>query len=114
MTDVDDHEMFSPDELRAAEYALGVVAGTERDAAAQRVARDVLLRPWSRPGKSGLRPGQRNSRKSLRRTAAAPEILAKPHVLARLRDRERTRGRLPRRPALSQRGLATSGARRFY
>ena len=43
MTDVDDHEVLSPDELIAAEYALGVLAGTERTAAAQRVARDAAF-----------------------------------------------------------------------
>ena len=42
MTD-DDHEVLSPDELIAAEYALGVLAGTERTAAAQRVARDAAF-----------------------------------------------------------------------
>src|SRR5262249_26553909 len=43
MTDVDNHEELSPNELLAAEYALGVLAGTERDAAAQRVARDAAF-----------------------------------------------------------------------
>jgi len=50
MTDVDDHEELSPTELLAAEYALGVLAGTERTAAAQRVARDrafaALVAAW--------------------------------------------------------------------
>ena len=50
MTDVDDHEVLSPNELLAAEYALGVLAGTERTAAAQRVARDrafaALVAAW--------------------------------------------------------------------
>jgi anti-sigma-K factor RskA len=50
MTDVDDHEEISPNELLAAEYALGVLAGTERTAAAQRVARDrafaALVAAW--------------------------------------------------------------------
>ena len=40
MTDTGNQEAFSADELSAAEYALGVLAGAERDAAAQRVARD--------------------------------------------------------------------------
>ena len=50
MTDIGDHEAFSADELSAAEYALGVLAGAERDAAAQRVARDrafaALVAAW--------------------------------------------------------------------
>ena len=50
MTDVDDHEELSPNELLAAEYALGVLAGTERTAAAQRVRRDrafaALVAAW--------------------------------------------------------------------
>ena len=50
MADVDDHEELSPNELLAAEYALGVLAGTERTAAAQRVARDrafaALVAAW--------------------------------------------------------------------
>src|SRR5262249_57171017 len=40
MTDVDNHEQVSPNELLAADYALGVLAGTERPAAAQRLTRD--------------------------------------------------------------------------
>ena len=50
MTDVDNHEESSPNELLAAEYALGVLAGTERTATAQRVARDrafaALVAAW--------------------------------------------------------------------
>jgi len=50
MTDVGNHEAFSADELSAAEYALGVLAGAERDVAAQRVARDrafaALVAAW--------------------------------------------------------------------
>jgi anti-sigma-K factor RskA len=50
MTDIGNHEAFSADELSAAEYALGVLAGAERDAAAQRVARDrafaALVAAW--------------------------------------------------------------------
>jgi anti-sigma-K factor RskA len=50
MTDIGDHEALSADELSAAEYALGVLAGAERDAAAQRVARDrafaALVAVW--------------------------------------------------------------------
>lgn len=41
MSETTDHPGFSADELLAAEYALGVLAGAERDAAAQRVARDT-------------------------------------------------------------------------
>ena len=50
MTDIGNHEGFSADELSAAEYALGVLAGAERDAAARRVARDrafaALVAVW--------------------------------------------------------------------
>jgi len=50
MTDVDNHEELSSNELLAAEYALGVLAGRERTAAAQRVARDrafaALVGAW--------------------------------------------------------------------
>jgi anti-sigma-K factor RskA len=50
MTDIGDHEAFSADELSAAEYALGVLAGAERATAAQRVARDrafaALVAAW--------------------------------------------------------------------
>jgi anti-sigma-K factor RskA len=40
MSDVHDHSEFSGDELLAAEYALGVLAGAERAAAKRRVTRD--------------------------------------------------------------------------
>ena len=50
MTDISNQDSFSADELQAAEYALGVLAGTERTAAAQRVARDrafaALVAAW--------------------------------------------------------------------
>ena len=50
MTDIGNHDAFSADELSAAEYALGVLAGAERDAAARRVARDrafaALVAAW--------------------------------------------------------------------
>ena len=50
MTDRGNQEAFSADELSAAEYALGVLAGAERAAAAQRVARDrafaALVAAW--------------------------------------------------------------------
>lgn len=49
MTDSDDSG-FSADELLAAEYALGVLAGAERQAAARRLARDrafaVMVAAW--------------------------------------------------------------------
>src|SRR5262249_5324261 len=64
MTDVDNHEQVSPNELLAADYALGVLAGTERTAARTASRAIVLLPPWLRRGKNGLRPGQRNSRES--------------------------------------------------
>ena len=40
MSDVQDHSDFSGDELLAAEYALGVLAGQERATAERRMARD--------------------------------------------------------------------------
>jgi anti-sigma-K factor RskA len=40
MSDVHDHSAFSGDELLAAEYALGVLAGAERASAERRIARD--------------------------------------------------------------------------
>src|SRR5579862_1113737 len=40
MSDVHDHSHFSGDELLAAEYALGVLAGQDRAAAERRIARD--------------------------------------------------------------------------
>jgi len=40
MSDVDHHSDFSGDELLAAEYALGVLAGRERAAAERRIARE--------------------------------------------------------------------------
>jgi len=50
MTDLGDHDSFSADELQAAEYALGVLAGAEREAAARRVARErafaALVAEW--------------------------------------------------------------------
>ena len=50
MTDIGNHEAFSADDLSAAEYALGVLAGAERAAAAQRVAGDrafaALVAAW--------------------------------------------------------------------
>src|SRR5262249_38444474 len=50
MTDIGNHDSFSADELQAAEYALGVLADTERTAAAQRVAREsafaTLVAAW--------------------------------------------------------------------
>jgi anti-sigma-K factor RskA len=50
MSDVQDHSEFSGDELLAAEYALGVLAGQERAAAERRMTRDrafaVLVAAW--------------------------------------------------------------------
>ena len=58
MTDTLDHNGLPEDELLAAEYALGVLAGTERMAVEQRVTRDrgfarlvsdweLRLAPWA-------------------------------------------------------------------
>jgi anti-sigma-K factor RskA len=50
MSDVQDHSGFSGDELLAAEYALGVLAGADRAAAERRMARDrgfaALVAAW--------------------------------------------------------------------
>ena len=50
MSDVQDHSEFSGDELLAAEYALGVLAGPDRAAAERRMARDrafaALVAAW--------------------------------------------------------------------
>src|SRR6516165_10313238 len=50
MTDIGNHDSFSADEMLAAEYALGVLAGTEREAATRRVARErafaALVAKW--------------------------------------------------------------------
>ena len=50
MTDIGNHDSFSADELQAAEYALGVLASTDREAAALRVAREptfaALVAAW--------------------------------------------------------------------
>ena len=74
MTDVDNHEALSPNELLAAEYALGVLAGTERTAAAQRVARDrafaALVAAWV----ERLAPW----------TAELPEVAPRPQVWERI------------------------------
>ncbi len=58
MSDAIDHNSLPEDELLAAEYALGVLTGTERDAAARRIAREhafaamvaaweTRLAPWT-------------------------------------------------------------------
>jgi anti-sigma-K factor RskA len=50
MSDIGSHDSFSADEMLAAEYALGVLTGTEREAAARRVARErafaALVAEW--------------------------------------------------------------------
>lgn len=50
MSDVHDHTGMPDDELLAAEYALGVLAGAERTAAAERIAREpafaALVAAW--------------------------------------------------------------------
>jgi anti-sigma-K factor RskA len=50
MTDISNQDSFSADEMLAAEYALGVLAGAEREAAARRVARErafaALVAEW--------------------------------------------------------------------
>jgi anti-sigma-K factor RskA len=50
MTDASNQDSFSADEMLAAEYALGVLAGAEREAAARRVAHErafaALVAEW--------------------------------------------------------------------
>ena len=50
MTYIGNHDSLSADEMLAAEYALGVLAGAEREAAARRVARErafaALVAAW--------------------------------------------------------------------
>lgn len=74
MTDIDNHEAFSADELLAAEYALGVLTVTERTAAAQRVARDrsfaTLVAAWE----ERLAPW----------TAELSEVVPPPHIWERI------------------------------
>jgi anti-sigma-K factor RskA len=52
MSDVHDHSEFSGDELLAAEYALGVLAGPDRASAERRMARDsafaTMVAAWER------------------------------------------------------------------
>ena len=74
MTDVDDHEVLSPDELIAAEYALGVLAGTQRTAAAQRVARDRAFAALVAAWEERLAPW----------TAELPEVAPPPQVWERI------------------------------
>ena len=57
MSDTQDHNALPDDELLAAEYALGVLAGTERAAAERLQQRDAGIRArWSPPGKTRLAP----------------------------------------------------------
>jgi anti-sigma-K factor RskA len=74
MTDVDNHEELSPNELLAAEYALGVLAGTERDAAAQRVARDAAFATLVTAWEERLAPW----------AAELPEVAPRPQVWERI------------------------------
>jgi anti-sigma-K factor RskA len=74
MTDVDNHKELSPDELLAAEYALGVLAGTERATAAQRVARDGAFATLVAAWEGRLAPW----------TAELPEIAPPPQVWERI------------------------------
>jgi anti-sigma-K factor RskA len=77
MTDVDNHEELSPNELLAAEYALGVLAGTERTAAAQRVARDRAFAALVAAWEERLAPW----------TAELPEVAPPPQVWERIAAR---------------------------
>ena len=74
MNDVDNHEESSPNELLAAEYALGVLAGTERTAAAQRVARDRAFAALVAAWEERLAPW----------TAELPEVAPPPQVWERI------------------------------
>jgi anti-sigma-K factor RskA len=77
MTDVDNHEELSPNELLAAEYALGVLAGTERTAAAQRIARDSAFAALVAAWEERLAPW----------TAELPEVAPPPQVWERIAAR---------------------------
>ena len=77
MTDVDNHEQLSPNELLAAEYALGVLASTERSAAAQRVARDGAFATLVVAWEERLAPW----------TAELPEVAPPPQVWERIAAR---------------------------
>ena len=74
MNDVDNHEESSPNELLAAEYALGVLAGTERTAAAQLVARDRAFAALVAAWEERLAPW----------TAELPEVAPPPQVWERI------------------------------
>ena len=74
MNDVDNHEESSPNELLAAEYALGVLAGTERTAAAQRVACDRAFAALVAAWEERLAPW----------TAELPEVAPPPQVWERI------------------------------
>jgi anti-sigma-K factor RskA len=74
MTDIGDHEAFSADELSAAEYALGVLAGAERAAAAQRVARDRAFAALVAAWEERFAPW----------AAEIPEVAPPPHVWERI------------------------------
>ena len=74
MTDIGNHDSFSADELQAAEYALGVLAGTQRDAAAQRVARDAAFATLVTAWEERLAPW----------AAELPEVAPRPQVWERI------------------------------
>src|SRR5262249_25616100 len=74
MTHIGDQDSFSTDELQAAEYALGVLAGTDRTAAAQRVARDRAFAALVAAWEERLAPW----------TAELPEVAPPPQVWERI------------------------------
>ena len=65
---------FSADVLSAAEYALGVLAGAERDVAAQRVARDRVFAALAAAWEERFAPW----------AAEIPEVAPPPHVWERI------------------------------
>ena len=74
MTDIGNHDSFSADELQAAEYALGVLASTDREAAALRVARDRAFAALVAAWEERLAPW----------TAELPEVAPPPQVWERI------------------------------
>ena len=97
MTDTLDHRSLPEDELLAAEYALGVLAGADRAAAEQRIARERTfarlvaeweqrLAPWTAEIVEVAPPPQVWDRiaAALPRASTGWRIVAQPHFLARV------------------------------
>ena len=76
MSDTNDHSALPDDELLAAEYALGVLAGADRAAAQRRWSATATSPAWSPHGSSGWRPGPAKSRRLRRRRRSGSAIAA--------------------------------------